>query len=401
MKILVINCGSSSLKYQLIDMEDENVLAKGLVERIAIEGSILTQKVNGEKYIIEQPMNDHKEAIKLVLDALVDSTHGVIKDMSEISAVGHRVVHGGEKYADSVLIDENVMESIKECIKLAPLHNTPNIIGINACKDLMPTTPMVAVFDTAFHQTLPDYAYMYPLPYDLYTKYGIRKYGFHGTSHKYVSKSTAEFLNKDIKDLKIITCHLGNGASVAAVNAGKSVDTSMGFTPLAGVAMGTRSGDIDPAIVTFLVKELNLNADEVNNLLNKESGIYGIYGKSSDMRDIKKAGLQENDKRAKLALNVFHYKVKQFIGAYAAAMNGVDAVVFTGGIGENSPENREGICENMNFLGIEINKGKNAETIGDDADISGDNSKVKVLVIPTNEELMIARDTKGIVNKLK
>lgn len=401
MKILVINCGSSSLKYQLIDMEDENVLAKGLVERIAIEGSILTQKVNGEKYIIEQPMNDHKEAIKLVLDALVDSTHGVIKDMSEISAVGHRVVHGGEKYADSVLIDENVMESIKECIKLAPLHNTPNIIGINACKDLMPTTPMVAVFDTAFHQTLPDYAYMYPLPYDLYTKYGIRKYGFHGTSHKYVSKYTAEFLNKDIKDLKIITCHLGNGASVAAVNAGKSVDTSMGFTPLAGVAMGTRSGDIDPAIVTFLVKELNLNADEVNNLLNKESGIYGIYGKSSDMRDIKKAGLQENDKRAKLALNVFHYKVKQFIGAYAAAMNGVDAVVFTGGIGENSPENREGICENMNFLGIEINKGKNAETIGDDADISGDNSKVKVLVIPTNEELMIARDTKGIVNKLK
>lgn len=398
MKVLVINCGSSSLKYQLIDMEGENVLAKGLVERIAIEGSILTQKVNGEKYVVEQPMKDHKEAIKLVLDALVDSVHGVIKDMSEISAVGHRVVHGGEKYADSVLIDENVMESIKECVKLAPLHNTPNIIGINACKDLMPNTPMVAVFDTAFHQTLPDYAYMYPLPYDLYTKHGIRKYGFHGTSHKYVSKATAEFLNKDIESLKIITCHLGNGASLAAISAGKSIDTSMGFTPLAGVAMGTRSGDIDPAIVTFLVKELNLNADEVSNLLNKQSGIYGIYGKSSDMRDIKKAGLQEHDDRATLALNIFHYKVKQFIGSYAAAMNGVDAVVFTGGIGENSPENREGICENMDFLGIKIDKKKNAETIGDDADISTADSKVKVLVIPTNEELMIARDTKDIVN---
>lgn len=399
MKVLVINCGSSSLKYQLIDMQDEKVLAKGLVERIAIEGAILTQKVNGEKYIIEQPMNDHKEAIKLVLDALVDSVHGVIKDMSEIEAVGHRVVHGGEKYANSVLIDENVMESIKECIKLAPLHNTPNIIGIDACKDLMPNTPMVAVFDTAFHQTLPDYAYMYPLPYDLYAKYGIRKYGFHGTSHKYVSKATAEFLKKDLSSLKIITCHLGNGVSLAAVKGGKSVDTSMGFTPLAGVAMGTRSGDIDPAIVTFLIKELKLTSDEVNNLLNKQSGIYGIYGKSSDMRDIKKAGLQEKDERATLALNVFHYKVKQFIGSYAASMNGVDAVVFTGGIGENSPENREGICENMDFLGIKIDKKKNEQTIGDDADISATDSKVKVLVIPTNEELMIARDTRDIVTK--
>lgn len=399
MKILVINCGSSSLKYQLIDMQGEKILAKGLVERISIEGSILTQKVNGEKYIIEQPMKDHKEAIKLVLGALVDSEHGVIKDMSEISAVGHRVVHGGEKYANSVLIDEDVMESIKECIKLAPLHNTPNIIGINACKDLMPNTPMVAVFDTAFHQTLPNYAYMYPLPYDLYTKYGIRKYGFHGTSHKYVSKAAADFLDKDIKSLKIITCHLGNGASLAAVEGGKSVDTSMGFTPLAGVAMGTRSGDIDPAIVTFLVKELNLTGEEVNNLLNKKSGIYGIYGKSSDMRDIKKAALQEKDERATLALNVFHYKVKQFIGSYAAAMNGVDAVVFTGGIGENSPENREGISENMDFLGIKINKEKNNMTIGTEADISAADSNVKVLVIPTNEELMIARDTRDIVTK--
>lgn len=399
MKVLVINCGSSSLKYQLIDMQGEKVLAKGLVDRIGIEGSVLTHKVSGEKNVIKQPMENHDVAIKLVLNALVDEKYGVIKDMSEISAVGHRVLHGGEKYASSVLITDEVLEDIKKYIPLGPLHVPANLTGINVCKKLMPNVPMVAVFDTAFHQTLPDYAYMYPLPYDLYTKHGIRKYGFHGTSHKYVSKTAAEFLKKDIDSLKIITCHLGNGASLAAVEGGKSVDTSMGFTPLAGVAMGTRSGDIDPAIVTFLVKELNLTGVEVDNLLNKKSGIYGIYGKSSDMRDIKKAGLKENDERAMLALNVFHYKVKQFIGSYAASMNGVDAVVFTGGIGENSPENREGICENMDFLGIKIDKKKNDEIIGDEADISAADSRVKVLVIPTNEELMIARDTKDIVTK--
>lgn len=400
MKVLVINCGSSSLKYQLINMENEAVLAKGLVERIAIDGSILTQKVNGEKYIIEQPMKDHKDAIKLVLEALVDPKHGVIKNMSEISAVGHRVVHGGEKYANSVLIDENVMKSIEDCIKLAPLHNPPNIIGINACKDLMPDTPMVAVFDTAFHQTLPNYAFTYPLPYELYEKYGIRKYGFHGTSHKYVSKAAGEFLNKDIADLKIITCHLGNGASVTAVKNGKSVDTSMGFTPLDGVAMGTRSGSIDPAIVTFLIKELKMSIDEVDTLLNKKSGILGIFGSSSDMRDVKKAAFKENNEKAKLALDVFHYKIKQFIGSYIAAMNGADVVVFTGGIGENSPENREGICENMDYLGIKINKAENNNAIGITKDISAADSKVKVLVIPTDEELMIARDTKDIVQSL-
>lgn len=399
MKVLVVNCGSSSLKYQLMDMEGENVLAKGLVERIGIDGSILTQKVNGEKYIVEQPMEDHKIAIKLVLDALIDEKHGVLKSMTEISAIGHRVVHGGEKYAESVLIDEKVIESIEECVKLAPLHNGPSLIGINACKDLMPKTPMVVVFDTAFHQTLPDYAYMYPLPYELYKNNAIRKYGFHGTSHKYVSKAAADFLNKNVEDLKIITCHLGNGASVTAVNGGKAVDTSMGFTPLAGVAMGTRSGDIDPAIVTYLIKDLNMTSEEVNTLLNKKSGILGLYGKSSDMRDLKKAALQDKDERAILALNVFNYRVKQYIGSYVAAMNGVDAVVFTGGIGENSPENRELICEDMDFFGITINKEENNKAMGINCDISGEGAKVKVLVIPTDEELMIARDTKEIVSR--
>ncbi len=400
MKILVINCGSSSVKYQLMDMENEKVLAKGLVDRIGIEGSMLTHKVNGKKYIIEEPMKDHTKAIKLVLDALVDKEHGVIKSMAEISAVGHRVVHGGEKYAESVLIDKNVMKSIEDCIKLAPLHNPPNITGINACKELMPSIPMVAVFDTAFHQTLPDYAYMYPLPYDLYKKHGIRKYGFHGTSHKYVSKAAAEFLNKDLSSLKIITCHLGNGASLAAIKYGVSIDTSMGFTPLAGIAMGTRSGDIDPAIVTFLIKDLKMSTDEVDTLLNKKSGIYGLYGKSSDMRDVKKAGFYEKDKRAMLALNVFHYRIKQYIGSYIASMNGLDAIVFTGGIGENSFENRNGICQDMDYLGIKIDQEKNNNAVGIAADISATDSKIKVLVIPTDEELMIARDTNNIVSAL-
>ncbi len=400
MKVLVVNCGSSSLKYQLMDMKDERVLAKGLVERIGIEGSILTHKVNGEKFIVETPMDDHKEAIKLVLDALIDDSHGVIKDMSEISAVGHRVVHGGEKYANSVLIDDEVMKSIEDCISIAPLHNPPNIIGINACKELMPSTPMVAVFDTAFHQTLPDYAFTYPLPYDLYEEHKIRKYGFHGTSHKYVTKASAEFINADVNNYKVITCHLGNGASICAVKDGRSIDTSMGFTPLEGVAMGTRSGNIDPAIVTYLIKEMKYSIEEVDHLLNKQSGLLGIYGVSSDMRDVKKAAYENNENRAKLALNVFHYKIKQYIGSYTAVMNGVDAIVFTGGIGENSPENREAICENLDYLGIKINKAKNINAIGVNTDISADDSKVKVLVIPTDEELMIARDTKDIVSNI-
>lgn len=399
MKILVINCGSSSLKYQLIDMANETAIAKGLVERIGIEGSTLTQKVDGrDKYIITTPMKDHKDAIKLVLKALVDKTNGVISDMSEISAVGHRVVHAGEKYSDSVLINDEVMKALEDCIKLAPLHNPPNIIGINACKELMPDTPMVAVFDTAFHQTMPEYAYIYPLPYDLYTKYGIRKYGFHGTSHKYVSEVVAKMMGKDVKDLKIITCHLGNGASITAIKNGKSIETSMGFTPLEGIAMGTRCGSIDPAIITFIIRELNLSADDVDNLVNKKSGVLGISGISSDFRDIEKAA-DEGNKRAKLALEVFNYKVKKYIGSYAAVMGGVDCIVFTAGLGENSPETRADVCSGLEFLGIEIDKEKN-NVRGKAVEISSDDSKVKVFAIPTNEELMIARDTKHIVDTL-
>lgn len=396
MKVLVINCGSSSLKYQLIDMSNEKSLAQGLVERIGIEGSILTQKVEGrDKYIIETPMKDHKDAIKLVLGALVDEKNGVIKDMSEISAVGHRVVHGGEKYAESVLITEKVMKELDECAKLAPLHNPPNIIGIEACQALMPNTPMVAVFDTAFHQTMPEEAYIYALPYELYEKHGIRKYGFHGTSHKYVSRVAAETMGKNIEDLKIVTCHLGNGASLCAVKNGKSVETSMGFTPLTGLVMGTRCGDIDPAIATYLETDLGMSAKEVNNLMNKQSGVFGISGVSSDFRDIENAAA-EGSKRAQLALDVFHHRVKEFIGAYAAAMGGVDCVVFTAGLGENAKETREEICKGLEFLGFKIDTEKN-NVRGKVAEISTDDSKVKVYVIPTNEELMIARDTMSLI----
>ncbi|KEZ86373.1 acetate kinase [Clostridium sulfidigenes] len=398
MKVLVINCGSSSLKYQLINMETEESLAQGLVERIGIEGSILTQKVPGrDKYIIEQPMVDHKDAIKLVLGALVDGNHGVISSMDEISAVGHRVVHGGEKYSESVVIDDAVMESLEECVKLAPLHNPANIIGINACKSLMPNTPMVAVFDTAFHQTMPKTAYMYPLPYELYTKYGIRKYGFHGTSHKYVSAECAKLMGKDIKDVKIITCHLGNGASLAAIKDGHCVDTSMGFTPLEGIAMGTRCGNIDPAIVTFLMNEGKMTAKEVDNLMNKQSGVLGLSGVSSDFRDIEDAA-KEGNERAILALNVYNYRVREMIGAYAAAMGGVDAVVFTAGLGENAIETRAEICKGLEFLGIEIDDAKN-NVRGKSTEVSKDGAKVKVFVIPTNEELVIARDTKELTSK--
>lgn len=398
MKILVVNCGSSSLKYQLIDMNDEFALAKGLVERIGLEGSILTQKVEGkDKYVIKQPMDNHKEAIKLVLEALVDSTNGVISDMSEIAAVGHRVVHGGEKYSNSVLIDETVMKALEECAKLAPLHNPPNITGINACLELMPATPMIAVFDTAFHQTIPEYAYIYPLPYELYTNNGIRKYGFHGTSHRYVAAVAAEMMGKDLKDLKIITCHLGNGASIAAIKGGESIETSMGFTPLEGIAMGTRSGSIDPAIVTFLMKELNYTIEEANDVINKKSGVLGISGVSSDFRDIEDAAWKEDNKRAQLALDVYYYKVKKFIGSYAAVMNGVDCIVFTAGLGENSPETREAVCTGLDYLGVNLDAAKN-KVRGKAVDLSAEGSRTKVFVIPTNEELMIARDVKEIVS---
>ena len=399
MKVLVINCGSSSLKYQLIDMATEESLAQGLVERIGIEGSVLTQKVEGkDKYIVKEEMKDHKDAIRLVLAALVDENNGVIKSMDEISAVGHRVVHGGEKYKESVVINDEVKANIEECFKLAPLHNPANMIGIKACEELMPNTPMVAVFDTAFHGTMPEDAYLYALPYELYEKHGIRKYGFHGTSHKYVSQTCAEVMGKDIKDLKIITCHLGNGASLCAVKNGVSVDTSMGFTPLEGVAMGTRCGNIDPAIVTFLMKEEGLSVDEVNDLLNKKSGVLGISGISSDFRDIEDAAFNKGNRRAQLALRIFEYKIRTTIGAYAAAMGGVDAIVFTAGVGENGPETREKCLEGLEFLGVEIDREAN-NVRGKVREISKAGCKVKAFVIPTNEELVIARDTLELIKK--
>lgn len=398
MNTLVINCGSSSLKYQLIDMSTEKSLVQGLVERIGIDGSILTQKVDGkEKFIVEKPMANHKDAIKLVLEALVNKEHNVIKSMDEIGSVGHRVVHGGEKYSDSVVITEDVLKSIKDCISLAPLHNPPNVIGIEACIELMPTTPMVAVFDTAFHQTMTKEAYICPLPYELYEKHGIRKYGFHGTSHKYVSQKAAEVLGKDIKDLKIITCHLGNGCSLTAVKGGKSIDTSMGFTPLAGIMMGTRSGSIDPSVIGFLIEEQGYSLAEVDEVLNKKSGVLGISGVSSDFRDVI-AAANEGNERAKLALDIFHYKVRAQIASYAGIMGGVDVIVFTAGIGENSSLTRKESLRGLEFLGFEIDDAKN-ELRGDIQEISTEDSKIKVYKIPTNEELMIARDTVKLINK--
>ena len=397
MKVLVLNCGSSSLKYQLIDMENEAVLCVGLVERIGIEGSILKQEKDGVegKYIVEQPMKNHEEAIKLVLDAVVDPTYGGVKDIKEVEAVGHRVVHAGEKFAKSVIITEEVEAALKECIDLAPLHNPANIMGIDACKAILPGVPMVAVFDTAFHQTMPKKSYLYGLPHELYTKYGVRRYGFHGTSHKYVSQRAADMLGKDIKDLKIITCHLGNGASIAAVDGGKCVDTSMGFTPLEGLIMGTRCGDIDAAILPFLMRKENLNADQLDAIMNKQSGVYGMTGISSDFRDIEDAA-HNGDEKAQVALDAYAQRVKKYIGSYAAEMNGVDAVVFTAGVGENGIDMREMIASNMEFLGMKLDKEAN-KVRGKERVISTEDSKVKILLIPTNEELMIARDTLALV----
>lgn len=396
MKIFVINCGSSSLKYQLIDMENEACLSQGLVERIGIEGARLTQKVEGrDKYVLAVPMKDHKEAIKHVIDTLLDEKNGVIKSADEIGAVGHRVVHGGEKYATSVIINDEVMNDLEEFAVLAPLHNPPNIIGIKACMELMPDTPMVAVFDTAFHQTMPPKAFLYGLPYELYKENHIRKFGFHGTSHKYVAFRAAEILGKDIKDLKIVTCHLGNGASLAAVKGGVSVDTSMGFTPLEGLLMGTRCGDIDPAIIPYLMEVKGYSYDEVNDIMNKKSGVLGLSGVSSDFRDIEEEADKGNE-RAQIALDVFHYRVKKYIGYFVAAMNGIDALVFTAGLGENSPETREAVATDLEFLGINLDKEKN-KVRGKERIISTDDAKVKIMVVPTNEELMIARDTLSLV----
>ncbi|MFA5524764.1 MAG: acetate kinase [Tissierellales bacterium] len=398
MKILVINCGSSSLKYQLLDMSNEFVLAKGLAERIGIEGSRIKHKpTSKEDVLIEKPMDNHKIALEIVLGAIVDPNHGVIKSMDEIVAVGHRVVHGGEKFAESVLIDDEVMKTIEDCVELAPLHNPPNIIGIEACKELMPNTPMVAVFDTAFHQTMAPDNYIYPIPYKYYEKYKIRRYGFHGTSHKYVSQRAAELLGKDIGDLNIITCHLGNGSSVCAVQHGKSMDTSMGFTPLEGLAMGTRSGDIDPAIIPFIMDKENITFEQVNDMLNKESGVLGISGLSSDFRDLEIA-TEEGNEKAKLALDVFVNRVKKYVGAYVATMCSIDALVFTAGIGENSGYIREKICEGLECLGIKIDPALN-DIRGKEAQLNKDLTTTSIFVIPTNEELMIARDTKRIIFK--
>lgn len=395
MKVLVINCGSSSLKYQLFNMADESVLAKGLVERIGIEGSVLKhQPGEAEKVTIETEIPDHSVAIKLVLNALVDAKHGVIKDMNEISAVGHRVVHGAEKFATSVRINDAVMDALEECIEMAPLHNPPNILGIKACEKLMPGVAQVGVFDTAFHQTMPKHAFIYGLPYEVYKKHGIRRYGFHGTSHKFVSQQCAEMMGKKPEDIKVITCHLGNGSSVAAVKNGAVVDTSMGLTPLEGLVMGTRCGDIDPAILPMLMKKENMDADAIDSYINKESGVLGISGVSSDFRDIEGAADGGNE-RAQLALDVFAYRVQKYVGAYAAAMNGVDAIVFTAGLGENSISMRESIAEAFGYLGAKIDKDRN-NVRGKACEISTADSKVKLFVIPTNEELMIARDTKSI-----
>ncbi|MCG8483342.1 MAG: acetate kinase [Clostridia bacterium] len=396
MKVLVVNCGSSSLKYQTIDMANEKVLAKGLVERIGIEGSVLKhEKIGSDKVAIQKPMKDHKDAIGMVLDVLVDEKNGVVKDMGEISAVGHRVVHAGEKYSGSVLITEDVLDALEECIELAPLHNPPNIMGIKACQELMPETPMVGVFDTAFHQTMPAVSYLYSIPYEYYEKYKIRRYGFHGTSHRYVSERAAELLGKDIDSVKLISCHLGNGSSIAAIKNGHSIDTSMGFTPLEGLTMGTRCGDIDPAIIKFIMEKEDIDASSTDNILQKKSGVLGISGVSSDFRDIEESA-GKGDERAQLALDIFAMKVKKYIGSYLAELNGADAIIFTAGIGENAIGMRNKIVKDLEAMGIIMDKEKN-NIRGKEAVVSADDSKIKILVIPTDEELMIAKDTVEII----
>lgn len=395
MKVLVINCGSSSLKYQLIDSETEQALAVGICERIGIDGRLVHTPAGGEKTVINKDMPDHEVAVKMVLEELTDEQYGVIKELTEIDAIGHRVVHGGEKFASSVVIDDEVMAAIEECNQLAPLHNPANLIGIRACQAIMPGVPNVAVFDTAFHQTMDPVAFLYGLPYECYEKYKVRRYGFHGTSHSFVSKRVIEDLNLDPENSKIIVCHLGNGASVTAVKNGKSVDTSMGLTPLEGLVMGTRSGDIDPAIIEYLAHNMDKSLEEVMTILNKESGVYGLSGLSSDFRDLEDAAAEGN-REAQLAQDVFGYRVAKYIGAYTAAMNGVDAIAFTAGLGENNNIMREYICSYLGYLGVEIDKEENAVRSVEKV-VSTKDSKVKVMVVPTNEELAIARETVELV----
>ncbi len=399
MNILVINCGSSSLKYQLMNMNSEEVMANGLVERIGLDGARIKHERPGkDKHVVETPMKDHKIALENVLKLLTDASYGAIDSLETIDAIGHRVVHAGEKYAASVLVDEHVHAALEECIELAPLHNPPNIMGIKAIEELLPGKPNVAVFDTAFHQTMPEEAYIYPLPYEYYEKYGLRRYGFHGTSHRYVTMRAAQMMGKPIEELSLISCHLGNGASIAAVKGGKSISTSMGFTPLEGLAMGTRSGDIDPAIVTYLMDKEGLDMDGINNVLNKKSGVLGISGVSSDFRDIEDAAAAGNE-RAQLALKIFDLRVREYIAAYAADMGGVDGVIFTAGLGENSIDNRKSICAGLSFMGIELDDEKN-NVRGKETFINKEDAKVKIMVIPTDEELMIAKDTEEIVKSL-
>lgn len=401
MKILVLNCGSSSIKYKLYNMEDESVLAQGGVERIGIDNAFIQVKLaNGEKKKIMRDLPTHKEGVQLVFDVLLDPEIGAIKSLDEIDAVGHRIVQGGDLFNKSCIVTEEVEKGIESLIDLAPVHNKGHLAGIKAVDALMPTTPQVTVFDNAFHSTMPDYAYLYAVPYEIYKKYHVRRYGFHGTSHRYVSHRVAELEGKDIKDLKIITCHIGNGASVAAIKDGKVVDTSMGLTPLAGVMMGSRSGDIDPSAVTYIMDKLNLKPQEMAEYLNKKSGVLGISGVSSDMRDVEKAS-EEGNKMAQLANTMYNYRIKKYIGAYAAVLNGVDVIVFTAGVGENQWTMREGACEGLDYLGVKIDKELNAKTRGTETKISAPDSKVDVWVVPTDEEIVIARDTQDLVKALK
>ncbi|NLV17037.1 MAG: acetate kinase [Syntrophomonadaceae bacterium] len=395
MKILVVNCGSSSIKYQVFNMTDESVLAKGLVDRVGIPGTVLKHEPTGkDEVVIKKDLPDHTEGMKLVLEVLVNKEYGVIADMTEIGAVGHRVVHGGEGFAKSTIIDGKVKQVIRECFDIAPLHNPPNLMGIEACQELMPSVPHVAVFDTAFHQTMKPEYFMYALPYDVYRDYKVRRYGFHGTSHFYVSHRAAEMMGKPFEECKIITLHLGNGGSMAAIKDGRVVDTSMGFTPLEGLVMGTRSGDVDPAIVFFLMDKLNMNSDEANSYFNKKSGMLGLSGVSNDLRDIMEAAKSGNE-RAQLALDVYHNRIKSYIGSYIAELNGCDCIVFTAGVGENGIENREAICKDLDSLGIIMDNEKN-KVRGKEVDVSAADSKVRIFIIPTNEELVIARDTFGL-----
>ena len=392
MKILVLNSGSSSLKYQVIDMETEKVLAKGYFERIGQSDSFLTHKVNGKKHKFEHYAENHDKAISFVLSRLMNPHYGVIKSLDELAGIGHRVAHGGERFTNPVVITDEVIEEIEKCIELAPLHNPAAILGIKACRKLVPNMKMVAVFDTAFHQTLEKERYLYPIPYEYYEKYGIRKYGFHGTSHKYVANRVAELVGKDIKDLKIINCHLGQGASICAIENGKSVETSMGLTPLGGISMGTRSGDLDPSIITYIMKKENLKSEEMENILNKYSGAYGISGVSVDFRDIE-AEAGEGEERSILALDNFHYLVAGYVARCAVAMNGFDILTFTAGVGEKGQDSREAICDYLEVFGVKIDKEYNQKVKGEEAEISSKDAKVRTFVIPTNEELMIARET--------